>query len=121
MNADASLSSQTKRIIENASQEGGIGVCAISLWEISMLSSKQRILLNQPCLQWIQKAIGTHGISLIPLTPEIAVETCSLPGEFHGDPADRMIVATARIFQLPLVTCDQKIIQYAQSGFLKHF
>jgi PIN domain nuclease of toxin-antitoxin system len=57
-------------------------------------------------------AAVTVGVTIHPLTPEICVESAELPGEFHGDPADQIIVATARLLAVPVVTSDRKILDY---------
>ena len=120
INGDEFLSSKARRHIENVlEKEGGIAISAISLWEISMLNSRKRILLNQPCLNWISHSLQAPGIYLSELTPEIAVDSCTLPNKFHGDPADRMIIATARILDVPLMTRDEKILTYSQQGFVR--
>ena len=62
--------------------------------------------------EWFQAALRYPGISLLELTPDVAVESTSLPGGFHRDPADQIIVATARMHQCPLVTADSKIASY---------
>lgn len=119
MNGENFLSSKNREYIEDViEEEGSVGVSAISLWEISMLHSRQRILLDQPCLNWFTHSLHAPGIYLAELTPEIAVDSCSLPGEFHSDPADRIIVSTARILDVPLMTKDQKILHYSQKGFV---
>ncbi len=78
-----------------------------------MLEQKNRIILNKPCLEWIKNAFH-FGIQLITMTPEIAIESCQLPGYSAGDPADRIIIATARIESLMLLTCDKRILAYGQ-------
>ena len=60
----------------------------------------------------MESALARSGITVLPLTPDIAVESVQLPGEFHRDPADRILVATARIHACPLVTADEKILAY---------
>ncbi len=82
-----------------------------------MLQSKGKISLTYPLQHWIKKIDSLPYIKLIPLTADIAIESCSLPGDFHGDPADRMIVATARILNVPLMTRDKKIEGYGQKGY----
>lgn len=84
-----------------------------------MLVSKNRIQLKGNALDWINKALSAPGISLCPLTPEIAYESVNLPGDFHGDPADRMIVASARKLNGTLVTFDKKILAYSGEGHVK--
>jgi len=89
-----------------------IGVSAISCWEIAKLVEYQRLELPCSLEEWFEEALSYPGIELIPLTPEIAIESTRLPGKFHRDPADQIIVATARICECPLVTLDEKILRY---------
>ena len=89
-----------------------IGVSAISCWEIAKLVEYNRIDLRCSIKEWFDLSLRYPGISLIDLTPEIAIEATQLPGEFHRDPADQIIVATARIYNCPLLTSDKKIIDY---------
>lgn len=65
-----------------------------------------------PLNEWIEEALASPGVRLLPLTPEVAVESTRLPSAFHKDPADQIIVATARIMDRPLVTYDTKILAY---------
>lgn len=118
MNEENELSLKAKEIIEASIIEGSVAISTISLWEISMLYAKERILLNQPCLAWIKRSLEAPGINLYPLTPEVTVESTSLPGNFHGDPADRIIVATARVLGVPFLTRDQKILDYGKYDYL---
>jgi PIN domain nuclease of toxin-antitoxin system len=113
MNGERSLSKKSQTLIENARKKGNIFISAISAWEVGMLEKKQRIILNKPCLEWIHGALH-YGIRLLALTPEIAIESCQLPGYSAGDPADRMIIATARIESLLLLTCDENILAYGK-------
>lgn len=62
--------------------------------------------------EWFEAALAYPAIRLLPLTPEIAVESTRLPGDFHKDPADQIIVATARIYDCPLITSDKRIRHY---------
>lgn len=89
-----------------------IGVSAISCWEIAKLVEYGRLQLSTGVTTWFEQALGYPGVQLLGLTPEIAVESTQLPGEFHRDPADQIIVATARIYDCPLVTSDEKILNY---------
>jgi PIN domain nuclease of toxin-antitoxin system len=93
-------------------------VSVMSIWEVSLLVSKGRLLLKQPCLEWVGAAIVRSGTELMALTAEIAVECNSLPGQFHDDPADRIITATARVNGLTLVTRDRQILDYAAEGYV---
>ena len=105
-------------VIKQAEKENSIKIPAICTWEISMLAAKGRITLTGNALNWINRALSVPGISICPLTPEIAYESSNLPGEFHGDPADRMIVASARILDATLLTFDQKILNYSRESYV---
>lgn len=100
-------------------REGLVFVPSISVWEIAMLESRGRITLSQPLHQWIELALRAPGLRLIPLSPDVAVESCKLPEGCPADPADRMIVATARIEGASLVTRDEKLLQYGKQGHVK--
>ena len=100
--------------VEGAARRGRIRVSAISVWEVAMLEAKGRIRLAKDCLAWVREALAAPGTSLVPLTPEIAVESSRLPGEFHGDPADRILVATARLLGATLLTRDERILAYGK-------
>jgi PIN domain nuclease of toxin-antitoxin system len=105
--------------INKAARTKSIKIPAISVWEVSMLASKNRITLEGDTMEWINRALSAPGISLCPLTPEIAYESAHLPGNFHGDPSYRMIVASARKLNATLVTFDQKILEYSNTGHVQ--
>jgi PIN domain nuclease of toxin-antitoxin system len=88
----------------------------ISAWEIGILASSNRISLARPTLQWFQDVIFRAGAKLADLNAKVLVASTELPGELHRDPADRIIVATAREYGLRVVTRDRKILDYARHG-----
>ena len=94
-----------------AEAASGIGVCAISCWEVAKLVELGRLQLTVPVDQWLVQALQPP-VSFLPLTPQVAVASTQLPGTFHRDPADQMIVATARLYDCPLVTLDGRIRAY---------
>lgn len=77
-----------------------------------MMVSTGKVEIRIPADLWLDQAINQTGLEVFDLNPKIATESCNLPGDFHKDPADRIIVATARINELTLVTKDKKIIDY---------
>jgi PIN domain nuclease of toxin-antitoxin system len=85
-----------------------LGIPAISLWEIAMLSAKGRIALPLPVLPWLQEALSPGNTKLLPITPEIAVLSGTL--DIHGDPADRLIAAAALVHKCPLATVDGNLV-----------
>ncbi len=89
-----------------------IGVSAISCWEIAKLVEYGRLELPVPLDQWFEQALTYPGVRLLSITPQIAITSTRLPGEFHRDPADQIIVATAIVYSCPLVTCDRRILDY---------
>lgn len=85
---------------------------AISCWEVAKRIEYGKMQLSRPVAQWLSLALRFPGVHLLPLTPQVAVESTQLPGTFHRDPADQMIVATARVYACPLVTSDRRILDY---------
>ena len=112
------LSRTARKLAEEAANDGLLRVLAISLWEIATLESKGRISFDRDCQTWINEMLAAPGQHLVPLTPEIAVQSTRLPGAFHGDPADRILIATARVLNATLLTADAKIRDYAKAGYL---
>ncbi len=96
-----------------ANEDDVIGISAITCWEVAKLVELGRLELSTPVEKWIEEALNYPGIRFLELSPEISVESTRLPGEFHRDPADQIIVATARIYNCPLVTSDERIIGYS--------
>ncbi len=94
-----------------AEAANGLGVAAISLWEVAKLVELGRLQLAIPVDQWLALAVRPP-VQLLPLSPEVAVESTRLPAPFHRDPADQIIVATARVYDSPLVTVDRLIRAY---------
>ncbi|OGT32973.1 MAG: twitching motility protein PilT [Gammaproteobacteria bacterium RIFCSPHIGHO2_02_FULL_39_13] len=117
-NGSAELKPGVVRDIDGAAKNGELFISAISVWEIATLVAKKRILLRTSIHDWIDQALSQPGVELIPLLPKIAIESTLLPGGLNADPADRMIVSTARIKSLTVVTRDTNIQQYAKAGFI---
>ncbi len=105
------LSPKAERIIKSTPTDQR-AIASISIWEFSMLVSRRRIHVKIAPEQWLENAIHRNGLQIFNITPNVAIESCHLPGTFHNDPADRIIVATARIFNLTITTKDKKIINY---------
>lgn len=102
----------------------GIFVSPVSAWEVGLLSrpkpGRPRPLQFLPDPKtWFARIMAGPGIRNAPLTPEIAIDSSYLPGDLHGDPADRLIVATARHLTAPIVTRDRRIIDYSAGGYVQ--
>ena len=111
--AGAPLSKSARGAIERSSSSGrGVLIPAISLWEIARLAQDGRLLGERPT-RWFDAALATVSGSLAAITPTIAIAAAGL--SYHGDPADRLIMATALASDAVLVTRDAAILEYASS------
>ena len=99
---------------EKALESQNILISPMSIWEIGMLVEKKRIEIDMDVLDWIEQALDSPGINLSPITPRIAIHSSRLTNGIHGDPVDRLLIATASEKNAVLVTCDQKILKYAK-------
>ena len=84
-----------------------------------MLEQRGRVALPMNVRTWVDQALSKPGITVAPLTPEIMIESVHLPGELHGDPADRMLVATARVQGATLLTKDEQLLRYSRQRHVK--
>lgn len=109
---DPMLSRRAKSVIARELQGGEIVVSSISAWEIAMLVSREKLVLTMEVGAWLTTIREIEAVRFVPVDVEIATSSVMLPGEFHNDPADRMIVATARKLAVPLVTKDTRIRNY---------
>lgn len=108
--APGKLSPAARQAIDEADT---VGVSAISCWEVSMLVAKKRLLLDRDVLAWVHEALPEDGVLLLPISASIGVAAGALGQGFHGDPADRIIVATALEAKATLVTKDNSIRSFA--------
>ena len=110
------LNETSRAAIADAAANGRLFVSPFSAWEIGMLARKGKIALSMPPRTWFSKVVEHPGIELAPLPPATLIESSYLPEMPPGDPADRIIVATARELGLAVVTRDRPILSYAQRG-----
>ena len=110
---DKRLVKSARSTINRSIADGeGVLVSAISAWEVAMLIKRGRLALSMSVDEWLLAAGSLEGVSVVPITADVAVHSVNLPGEFHQDPADRMIVALARERGAVLLTADEKIHRY---------
>lgn len=115
---DKRLSGSTARLIEKAFYEGKLAASVISAWEIGVLCAKERLTLTRAPIVWFEEFVRDFSINLFELTPAIAIESSFLPGRFHADPADRIIIATASAHDACIVTADNNILKYSKTGLV---
>jgi PIN domain nuclease of toxin-antitoxin system len=113
------LSEQGRKIIEVARSKRKLLVASISLWEIAMLKSKKRINIYKPVKEFLKSITEIEGVRIVDISPDIAADSTLLPDNFHGDPADRIIAATAINTEAILLTKDQQILAWASLGNIK--
>lgn len=108
-----------RRILDRAESNGHLYIAAISLLEVANLYRRERVLLPLPLQDWLEGALAGASIGLIAIIPQIAAETAVLPEEFQGDPADRLIAATARVHGLTLCTHDRQLLRHGKRGLFR--
>ena len=118
MEENPKLSTKFLNSIERLHKFSPVLISPLTLWEISLLAERGRIVLEMDCLDWIEKALLWPGCQLAPITPQIAVLSNRLPGNIHKDPVDRMLIATSFENKAVLVTCDEAILEYGKNHFI---
>ncbi len=111
VHGDTRLSEQHRSYLQ-ASEAEGLGISIISCWEVAKLVEYGRLELPCPIGDWLDQALIYPGVQLLDLTPRVVVDSTQLPGAFHRDPADQLIVATAGIHNCERLTTDTKILAY---------
>lgn len=106
------LSVQAQTLIMQEQQQNGLRVSAISIWEVAVKVEPEKLVLPLEINKWYKQAREYTGLSIEPVLPEDLIASTQLPGSFHKDPADRIIVAFARRLSVPLITRDPKILKY---------
>ncbi|MGN6101630.1 MAG: type II toxin-antitoxin system VapC family toxin [Devosia sp.] len=114
------ISPAAKLEIDRSAVEGRpvyLGIC--TAWERAMLSSKHKLTSPLSPKAWFDRLASRPEIEVVPLTSDILIDSCFLPGPVHGDPADRILIATARALDLTLVTRDSAILDYSARGHVR--
>ena len=117
MSSKAPVSPKAQRIISQANAKGMLYLSPVSAWEIGLLARRNKILLNSPVEAYIRHVFSRPGVRIATLTPEIAVRSSFLPGDFHDDPGDRLLITTAVVMGLQFITRDQRILDYGAQGY----
>lgn len=113
------LAPPARQAIEAASRGPGLAVSAISFWEVAMLARRGRISIAEPVVAWRERVLVVPGMLEAPVDGAVGVESVQLPDLSHGDPADRFLIATARLNGWRLATRDRRILDYADAGHLR--
>jgi PIN domain nuclease of toxin-antitoxin system len=115
------LAATARSAIEQAAANGAALVSPVSAWEVGLLATRRRqpLSFRPDPVTWFERLLLRPGIRPVPLPHQVAVSAAFLPGQLHGDPADRLLIATARELDVPLVTRDQRILAYAAQGHVQ--
>ena len=113
---DKKLSRKYLEILETVNERA---LSIMSCWEIAKLVEKGKLRFNVPIAEWLQTALDFNNIQILQLEIDIIADSISLPGKFHKDPADQLIVATARVLDIELMTVDEKIVNYPYVKLVK--
>jgi PIN domain nuclease of toxin-antitoxin system len=116
---DLPMERRSRSILSRATSRGEILVSPISAWEIGLLATKRRTQFLPDAKTWFGDFVASRAITIAPLTSETLIDSWSLPGPFHNDPADRIIIATARALVASIVTRDERILDYAAKGHVQ--
>ncbi|NCO53745.1 MAG: type II toxin-antitoxin system VapC family toxin [Deltaproteobacteria bacterium] len=108
----AKLSSAAVELVEQEQESGALILSAISIWEVAVKVQSGKLALPMEISRWYELARSYPATVIEPLSPVDAIASTQLPGDFHKDPADRMIISLARRLSVPLITCDRKILEY---------
>jgi PIN domain nuclease of toxin-antitoxin system len=111
----AEMTPESRKAITSRS----LHVSPISAWEIANLMRKSRLAITLPAARWFRQATGKMAAGTPQLTVEILADSCGLPGSPPDDPADRIIIATAREADMTVVTRDRQILEYSRAGYVR--
>jgi PIN domain nuclease of toxin-antitoxin system len=109
---DKRLSRRAASAVRRAQRQGDLWVSVISVWELAKKIEKGQLALDRPLDDWLDSALSAGGLHVAEVTRPVLVDSCRLPQPFHGDPADQVIVATARAFRAAIVTRDARLREY---------
>lgn len=113
------LQSDIVGLIDGAARRGDVYISAVTAWEVALLEAKNKLVLTARPQDWFEQVCRLPGVSDLQITAKIFTESVGLPGELHKDPADRLLIATARLHNMVLVTRDTKILAYADKGYVR--
>ena len=119
MNGDPLRDPAATELPQALERNGRLVISPITAWEIATLVAKKRILLTLRPEVWFSKLCDLPGVTLVDMPPSVLIASTSLPGKTPADPADRILIATAREFDYTLVTRDRLLLKYASSGYVR--
>lgn len=113
------ISAEARREIAHAEGRSGLWIASMSLWEVAMLASRGRVDVEPDALTWMRRSLEDPSRAVVPMTPEITVLSTRLPDPPVADPIDLILLATARVENMTLVTADRKLIDYGKRNYIK--
>ena len=120
---DLPLTAEGRAAIEAAQASGGLLISVVTAWELALLArnpeSRTGRLFQPDVRTWFQTAMRAPGVREAPMNAAITMDSWALPEPIHSDPADRLLIATARHVRAPLLTRDRTILAYAEAGHVR--
>ncbi len=113
------LPAERAQCLSELDRQQRLCLSVMSVWELAMLTAKGRVHLGCATGSWVRTFLQRTRFQVLELNIDTTLDANALPGGFHADPADRLIVATARHHELTLITDDQKILDYGARGYLR--
>lgn len=107
------MSPETCALLDRSGADSHLWVSDISYWEVAVKAAKGKLTLSVDVAVWLQRAERAPGIRFLPIDRSVLLLSTRLPGTEHNDPADRMLIAAAQINNVPLITADRLIVEYA--------
>jgi PIN domain nuclease of toxin-antitoxin system len=118
-NADP-ISDEASEALQQTRDSGEVVyVSPITAWEMGLLAARGRVNLLMTPQRWFERLLEAPGLRLSEMTPNVLIASSFLPGKLPGDPADRIIAATAREYGYKLVTRDRPLLDYAKQGHIQ--
>jgi len=118
-NDQLDLRGDIKQVLQSALDNDVLFACSISMLEIANAIRRGRMSFDRGLPEWFATSQQNPGVRLLDITPEIALDTMKLPANFHGDPGDRLITATARVEDLTLLTHDRDLLRFSKQGLMR--
>ncbi len=116
---DVRIDPKTDHEMSEAAYDGRLYISPMSAWEMGVGVAKRKLSLPLPPLEFFNRFVGRAGAKVSALSPEILIESTALPGPIHKDPMDRILVASARLLDMVLVTRDKPILAYGHEGHVR--
>ncbi len=113
------LNQHAAKALQSLDEQENAYLSIMSIWELGMLAATQRLVLDMPAQEWVTRFFERTRFQALGLEIPVTLDAGQLPGEIHGDPVDRILVATARHHDLILLSADKHVLRYGRQGHVR--